>query len=434
MGMCRACVALCILIAGIPAFGQTEEKFNQNQRINRIRDLGKKDLRVIPTLAEYLSDPSRDIRIEAVKAIVKIGTEASLAPLVTATHDNDPEVQIRATDGLVNYYVPGYVAKGGLTGPLTRGVRQVRSFFGARNDQVIDPDVAARPDVRDAIAAEVKSAASSDARANAARAAGILRDRAAVPMLQDSLHAQDSQLIIESLIALQKIHDPMAGPRIASAAHDLDDRVQATALETIGVLHCLTCAPDVRSALSSARNTRISRAALETLAMLAIPGDRAVFQQYASYPDADLRASALEGLGRLRDPDDFPVLEQAYNEANADWKVHLAAAFAMVDEGKVDTGEFSPIGYLWESVDTNGRAGVAQAYLDELARREDVRKALFTMMSQSTKDQKIALCSILADSRAADSIPTLNTLSKDIDPDVSLAAARALRIVQAKPF
>ncbi len=91
MGMCRACVALCILIAGIPAFGQTEEKFNQNQRINRIRDLGKKDLRVIPTLAEYLSDPSRDIRIEAVKAIVKIGTEASLAPLVTATHDNDPK-------------------------------------------------------------------------------------------------------------------------------------------------------------------------------------------------------------------------------------------------------------------------------------------------------------------------------------------------------
>src|SRR5581483_8018973 len=112
------------------------------------------------------------------------------------------------------------------------------------------------------------------------------------------LHAKDSELIIESLIALQKIHDPSAGPSVASAAHDLDDRVQATALETIGDLRCLTCAPDVRSALSNARNMRIRRAALEALAMLGIPGDRQRFQQYARDQDPDLRASALEGLGR----------------------------------------------------------------------------------------------------------------------------------------
>jgi HEAT repeat protein len=313
--------------------GQSEDGFNANQRINRIRDLGKKDVRAIPTLAGNLSDPNRDIRIEAVKAIIRIGTEASLTPLVQATHDNDPEVQIRATDGIVNYYVPGYVAKGALTGPLTRGVRQVKSFFGARNDQVIDPDAFVRQDVRDAIAALVSGGAGSDSRSNAARAAGILRDSAAVPALENSLHAQDSQLIIESLIALQKIHDPAAGPKIASATHDLDDRVQSTALETVGVLRCLTCEPDVRTALASARNTRIRRASLEALAMLAMPGDRNAFQQYAHDSDADIRASALEGLGRIRDPVVFPTLEAAYNEKNADWKLHLDAAFAMVDQG-----------------------------------------------------------------------------------------------------
>lgn len=432
MRVCRWSAAFCVLLFAVFVYGQSENTFNLNQRVNRIRDLGKKDFSVIPTLAEYLSDPNRDIRIEAVKAIIKIGTEASLAPLVRATHDNDPEVQIRATDGLVNYYVSGYVARGGLTGPLTRGVRQVRAFFGVRNDQVIDPDVSVRQDVQDAIAREVAGAASSDARSNAARAAGILRDRAAVPMLEDSVHAQDSQLIIESLIALQKIHDPAAGPKLSFVAHDLDERVQATALETIGVLRCLTCAPDARSALSNARNLRIRRAALEALAMLAIPGDRPLFQQYARDQDADLRASALEGLGRIREPEDFPTLEQAYNEQNADWKVHLAAAFAMMDEGKVDTGEFSPLPYLWESLDTKARASTAQAYLNELARRDDVRKALFAMVPESTKDQKVALCSILANSHAADAIPTLTTLSKDIDSDVSLAAARALRIVQAR--
>ena len=423
---------LCLLLIAPIAFGQSEDGFNSSQRINRIRDLGKKDARAIPALAENLSDPNRDIRIEAVKAIVKIGTEASLAALVKATHDNDPDVQIRATDGLVNYYVPGYVAKGALTGPLTRGVRQVKGFFGVRNDQVIDPDVYVRPDVQEAIAAEVSGGASSDARANAARAAGILRDKAAVPALETSVRAQDNQLIIESLIALQKIHDPSAGPKIASATHDLDDRVQATALETAGVLHCLTCAPDIRTALTNARNMRIRRAALETLAMLAVPGDRHTFQQYASDQDADLRASAMEGLGRIRDPEDFPSLEQAYNETNAEWKVHLAAAFAMVAEGKVDTSEFSPLPYLWETLANRARASVAQAYLDELARRDDVRKALFSFVKQSGKEQKVALCTILADSRAADAIPTLSELSKDIDSDVSLAATRALRIVQAQ--
>jgi HEAT repeat protein len=432
MRLCRACAPVCALLLGFLLYGQSEETFNSNQRINRIRELGKKDSRVIPTLAENLSDPNRDIRVEAVKAMVKIGGEASLAPLVKATHDNDPEVQIRATDGLVNYYVPGYVAKGSLTGPLTRGVRQVKAFFGVRNDQVIDPDISVRPDVQDAIAAEIRGAASSDARANAARAAGILRDHPALPMLEDSLHAQDSQLIIESLIALQKIHDPSAGPKVASSANDLDEHVQTTALETIGILHCLTCAPDIRTALSNARNGRVRRAALETLAMLAIPGDRSIFQQYAHDADADLRASALEGLGRIREPEDFPTLEAAYNEKDADWKVHMAAAFAMVDQGKVDTADFSPLSYLWENLEIKGRSSVAQTYLDELARRDDVRQALFTLVPNSTKDQKVALCSILADSRAADSIPTLNTLSKDIDSDVSLAAARALRIVQAR--
>ncbi|MBV9406846.1 MAG: HEAT repeat domain-containing protein, partial [Acidobacteriaceae bacterium] len=295
---CAFRVAAFAAVCSFLALGQNEESFTANQRILRIRELGKKDARAIPALTQYLTDSNRDIRVEAVKAIVKIGTEASLTPLVTAMHDNDSEVQIRATDGLTNYYVPGYVVKGGLTGSLTRGVRQVKAFFSSRNAQVIDPDVRIRPDVADALALQVRSGAGSDARANAARAAGILRDDAAVPALGESLHARDSEVIFESLVALEKIHDPAGCNSLSSPAHDLDDRIQATALEAIGMLHCLTCAPDVRSDLTDARNMRIRRAALEAMAMLAIPGDRQVFQKYVGDQDADLRASALEGLGR----------------------------------------------------------------------------------------------------------------------------------------
>ncbi|MBV9404077.1 MAG: HEAT repeat domain-containing protein, partial [Acidobacteriaceae bacterium] len=158
---------------------------------------------------------------------------------------------------------------------------------------------------------------------------------------------------------------------------------------------------------------------------------RQVFQKYVGDQDADLRASALEGLGRIREPEDMPVITQAYDEKDADWKVHLAAAFASVSEGKVGAAEFSPLPYLVEALDTKTRADIATAYLTELVRRDDVRPALFPLVAPATKDQKIALCSILAASQSEDVIPTLNTLAKDIDPDVAFAASRALRIAQA---
>lgn len=437
-----AAVTCALCVAGWLA-AQNENGYNSNQRIQRIRDLAKKDSDAIPALAGYLKDPERSIRVEAVKAIVKLDTERSLEPLARATHDQDSEVEIRATDGIVNYYVPGYVVKGGLTGPFTHGMRQAKAFFSSRNDQVIDPDVALRPEVAQALADEI-GAATSDARANAARAAGILRDRSAVQALVQALHSKDNETLFESLVALQKIDDRSAGPGVLFLTHDLDDRIQAAALETVGVLHDVDGVADVRSAVSRARSDRVRRTALEALAMLAIPArtaarsrapgraDRAVFQHYASDQDDDLRSAAVEGLGRLREPEDTPVLDQAYNERDADWKVHLAAAFALVDEGKLETGEFSPLAYLVEELDVNGRSKVAQAYLTELATREEVRRALIPLVGHATKDQKVALCAVFSASHSEDVIPVLNTLSKDIDPEVSMAAARSLRILQAR--
>jgi HEAT repeat protein len=414
------------------AAAQSEAILPTKVRISRIREMAKSDSAVIPTLAQYLSDPNRNIRIEAVKAIVKIGQESSLTPLVKATRDSDPEVQIRATDGLVNYYLPGYIAKGGLTGSLTKGVRRAKGFFSSRNDQVVPPDVQIRDDVAQALAEQVSSAGDPDVKANAALAAGILRARLAVPALVGSLHAKDSQVIFESLVALQKIKDPAGGLGATSAAHDLDERVQITALETIGMLRSLSSAPDVRSVLSGARNTKIRRAALEALAMLGIPGDRTTFLQYSLDRDPELRASALEGLGRIREPEDYPLLEQAYNEKDADWRVHMAAAFALVNQGKVDSSDFSPLPYLIENLDNRSRASVGSAYLAELARKEDVRKAMLPLISHATKDQKLAVCSVLGESQSEDVIPVLNSLAKDIDPDVAIAASKAIRTAQSR--
>src|SRR6202022_4767540 len=131
----------CFLLAGVGWAAQEDAK----QRVKAVRDLGKGGWGEISRIEPFLSDPDLDVRLEAVKAIVDIGTQASLNPLIKASSDNDADVQIRATDGLVNFYVPGYV-KTGLTAPLRRRGTSLKSRFTETNDQVIDPYIQVRPE------------------------------------------------------------------------------------------------------------------------------------------------------------------------------------------------------------------------------------------------------------------------------------------------
>ena len=94
------------------ACGLAQISSDSKQRIRTARDLAKQGSEAIPKLQPMLADPDPNVRIEVVKVIVEIGGPPSVAPLVQATRDNEAEVQIRATDGLVNYYLPGYVKRG----------------------------------------------------------------------------------------------------------------------------------------------------------------------------------------------------------------------------------------------------------------------------------------------------------------------------------
>jgi HEAT repeat protein len=270
-----------------------------------------------------------------------------------------------------------------------------------------------------------------DARTNAALAAGILRDRIALPELLKGLRSKDSGLIFECLVALQKIQDTSAGASAAFLVRDLDDRVQMAALDTVGVLRTADAAPDVRYVLNHARNVKIQRSALEALAMLGLPEDRATFQQYAANSDAELRAAALEGLGRVREPDDNPLLQKSFEEPETDWRIHLAAAFALVSEGNVSTAEFSPLLYLVENLDARMKANTAAAYLTELIKRQDVRQHIGNTLDGATKYQKMALCSIMGSSHSPDMAQILDKLAAESDPDVAFAAKRGLRILKA---
>jgi HEAT repeat protein len=395
----------------------------KKQKVSSIRDAGKRDSQAIPFLVKFLKDSDVDVRDEAVKAIVNIGTQHSLEPLVQATHDNDPDVQMRAVDGLVNFYLPGYVTTGGVTRTFTRVSKRIKDRFSSRNDDVIGAAVTVRPDIIAALADLIGGSASMDGRTDAARATGILRGRAALPALEKALQSKNTPLIFESLVAIQKIGDTAAGPSVAFLANDFDAQVQSTAIETLGILHTTSAASQIRQVVNRPRSDRVHRAALEALSMLAQPTDRSVFLGYRNDKDADLRMSALEGLGRIRDPQDYPTIEAAYN-GEKDLKPRLAAAFGLVNEGKVEVTEYSPLRYLINNLNVSKGNSTAVAYLQELSRRGDVRKALLPVLSTGTKDEKLGLIRALGPNADPETVEALQALTKDPDPDVSIAAAR----------
>lgn len=402
-------------------------------RAKAVREFGKSGgSEIIPKLETYLSDPDLDVRREAVKAIVEIGTQRSLDPLVRACSDNDPEIQIRATDGLVNFYLPGYV-KTGLTAPLRRAGSSIKAKISDNDDLVIDPYIQPRPEVIVALGRIASGGASLEARSNAARAVGILRGRQALPDLEQAVRSKDSDVIYEALVAIEKIRDPSAGPAIAFLLHDLKEKVQVTAIEATGLLMNRGAINELRDVLDRSRNMTVKRTALTAMAQMPDPQLHGVYVTYLEHKDEGLRQGAAEGLGRLRDPADTATLERAFsNETKTEPR--LSVAFALVNLGKRGMNEFDPLRYLVNDLNSTAYRGVSRAYLTELARDPVVRRVLYPALTGPgvTKDEKTGLAEIFASSGGQDSVAPLEALSQDPDSDVSRAGLRAVKNLRAR--
>jgi HEAT repeat protein len=400
------------------------------QRAKTVREMAKQGQDSIPRIEPYVSDPDLNVRVEAVKTLMDLGGPKTVNPLLIALRDHDAEVQIRATDGLVNVYLPGY-SKNGMSGTLQRAGNAVRAKFGDTNDQIIEEYVQVRPDVIAALGKVARGGVSMESRENAARAIGVLRGRDAIPDLVEALHSKQDALMFEALVAIQKIRDPAAAPRIAFLLRDLDDKIQIAAIETTGILRNKDAARDVRDAMDHARNIKVRRAAVSTLAMLSDPADHAVFVRDLNDKDEALRAAAAEGMARLKNPEDRPLLVKAFNEEHK-MSPRLSDSFGLVSLGNRDTGEFAPLRYLVNTLNVRSYRGVAVAFLTELARDLQVRQAIYPMLPGGTKDEKIQLSIVFGRAGDRDSLPYLETLSTDADSDVAQEGLRSLRTLRAR--
>jgi HEAT repeat protein len=416
----RLCLLALAVIAPLAA---------QEIRPKDVREAAKAGSSALPKLQEFLKNPDIEVRVEAVKQITEIGTQRSLDPLVLATEDNDAEVQVRATDGLVNFYLPGYV-KTGFASSLKRVGTSIKGKFTDTNDQVIDPYITVRPDVIAALGKLARGSSSVEARANAARAVGVLRAQPAILDLLQAIRSKDTDVIYESLVAMQKIRDPSAATGISFLLRDLNPKVQIAAIETVGLLKNQDELPDLVDALNRTRDGKVRRAALTSIAMMPAESSRTLYTKYLQDKDDNMRAAAAEGFARLDNASDLPMIQKAWQDEGKT-PTRLALAFAQVMLGVRALGEFSPLQYLINNLNSAIYRDVAYAYLVEAARNPEVRTSLYPTLETGTKDEKISLARVLARSGDQDSIPRLDKLSNDPDAQVAQEGLRALRTLKA---
>jgi HEAT repeat protein len=423
--------SLCLLAVVACSMQTAASQDEDRRKIRALREWGRQGSPAIPRIVPYLADAGLEVRLEAVKALVAIGGLDTLGPLAKALEDNDTEIQLRATDGLVNFYVPGYVQSGGVTGSLRRAGGRVQALLSAEDTQVIDPDVRVRPEIAAGLGRLASGGAPMEVRANAARALGILRGRAAIPDLVQALRSKDDRLMFEALIALQKIRDRDAGPRAVFLIRDLDPKIQKAAIETAGILGAAEAVPDLKRVLETSPDKRIRRAALAALGQIGDAASRPLFLQYLKDRDEGMRAAAAEGLARTGSADDRGVAEQAFeHESRASARVSLAFAAAAL--GNLETSEFAPLRYLVNNLNSKAWRGVALPLLTELAARQPVRAALYPVLGEAlTREEKTGLARVLAGAAAADATGPLEKLAKDEDAATATEALRALRIVRA---
>jgi HEAT repeat protein len=423
------CAVLTVAAAALAQVESENQLRDPDPKVREraVRDLGESgNPAYVPVIANLIRDPDEKVRTTVVKSLIHMGGEASLAPLCQATSDGLPEIRYQAIDGIVNFYLPGYIDAG--FGGLFRSVGQkFQNLFSDLDTTVVDPDTKLAPVVVETFRKAVTGAPDLQTRVRVARALGILRGREAVPELVEAAFSNQVDLIAEVLRALQKIQDTSVGPRLVFLVNYPQKSIQLRAAVTLGLLRTHEAIPQLRQLLDNKDDRDVRAAALDALALMPVAETAPVFQNFLNDKDKQMRASAALGLGRLEGGANYSGILTQAREKEKDLSVRLALDFGLVAHGRMEL-----LDDLIANLDSRVHVGEARPYLIELARKDAVRSALYPKLYATDADIRRNLCTVLAASGNSTSLSYLEVLLRDSDPSVVDEASRAIRILRSR--
>ena len=259
------------------------ESADEGDRVKAVRAMAKSPdgFRHLDKLAPLLRDDSEEVRAATVIALMKMRSLEAQPLLIEAAADASPNVQALAVDGLVSLYVPDYVRLGRLSA-LRSFASSLKSRFSKPSPLVVSAYVDVNPAALEAIANVLVVGSSNEAKANAARALGVLRGADHVDALLEGARSRDSATIIESVLAIKKVQALSAGPDIVFLLRDPVQEVQEAAILTVGQLRTPEAVPQLVQICEGSAKGRIRAHALTALAKIPDNGQRRLFTSFLS--------------------------------------------------------------------------------------------------------------------------------------------------------
>ena len=431
MGVGRR-IGTCLLLIAITAGAQEDWELGLSDpdpkaRIKAARSLSKspEGFRNFALLEPLLQDESEDVRAAAVIGLIELRLIDAQPLLVEATADLSPRVQALAVDGLVDFFVPEYVQFGRLAS-IKSFADGLKRRFSKPTPLIVPSYVSPNPEAIRAIGEVARSGRSSETRANAARAIGILRGHQALDALLEGVRSRQSTLIRESVLAIKKLADPSVGPDLVFLLRDPDPSVREAVIQTVGQLQTKDAVSVLAQLVEEDQRQNLRIEALIALAKIPDNGQRRLFLRHLASKSKGFRAAAAEGLGRLDTGDDLELVK-SHLSSEQSLAVKLSLAFAAVT-----MGDLTAVEVLVDGLNSTAHRLEARPFLIETARNAEVLDRLYVPLRSGSAQQRRHLAHVIAVSGTEESVFHLQALTQDGNDEVATAAIEALRSLRSR--
>lgn len=395
--------------------------------------LGENKVReAVPALVDLTEDREDDVRLEAVRALVKINDTRALQAYIRLTRDPLRAIQKKAIEGIINIYV---VEEGGFVRSLRKVVDFVNPFSDDYNPLVVEPYIPVSQEAIQALAA-LLSADKKDLRKEAATALGILRAHSALPAIQQALgREKESEVKVELIRAVYKIGDPAAGTSVLPLVRDPDRKVRDEAILTVGRLRLAEAVPVLTEIYNSGIEERkkilglvpvsgsdeLQKKVLEALAYIGDSRNVDLFLNLLTDQRDFYRRQGAEGLARGK-ASEYVTIMARYYLTEPSSSVKLAMSYALFRMGREE--------HLVELVREINHGDQAYFYLLEL--EPEKIPLLYPYVQSESNDIKARLLDVIGLRADRSGLEIAEQMTGHENAEVVSAANLAIRRIRAR--
>lgn len=384
--------------------------------------LGRHEIRqAVPALIKATEDEDKSIRLESLRALVRIQDMRALQTYIRLVGDDRKVVQLKAIEGIVGVYV-------GQSGNFSSEIKKILQFDDY-NPAVVESYI---PVSEDAIASLVKLLSSLDSkiREEASGALGALRARSVIPAIEKALEREvNDQVKVELIRSIYKIGDRLSGEILIPFILDSDKKVHDEAIFALGRLGVKKAVPQLKALYDSgveesrkilgvipiSGKDDLQRKVFEALAYIGDPSTANLFVNGLQDERDFYRRCGAEGLGRMGDPAYVTEVARKYLRESSE-AVKLAMGFAIFLMGRDE--------HLVEMIDNVLKEQVFHYFLE--LNPQDIKK-LYSHIESEKPKIRVALLEIVGLRGDQSALTIVERMAKHPNLDISASASLAAR-------